>query len=50
MEKSQIAFITGTAKGMGKAIVDRFLKEGYKVVATDIQFKDECQDKNLQVF
>ncbi len=33
--KDQVAYITGGASGLGKAIVERFIQEGAKVVALD---------------
>ena len=31
----KILFITGGARGLGKAIVERFLQDGYRVAALD---------------
>ena len=33
----KVAIITGAAQGLGKGIVDRFVEEGCKVVALDVQ-------------
>ena len=35
-ENKRTAVITGAAKGIGKAIVERFIKDGYKVIALDL--------------
>ncbi|MDG2196942.1 MAG: SDR family NAD(P)-dependent oxidoreductase, partial [SAR324 cluster bacterium] len=32
----QVALVTGAARGIGEATVERFIKEGINVVATDI--------------
>jgi len=37
--ENKVSIVTGAGAGMGKAIAMRFLKEGSKVVATDIQEK-----------
>ena len=44
MTKERIALVTGAAKGIGKAIVDRFISENYFVIAVDI---DELSGKSL---
>jgi len=36
IENKRTAVITGAAKGIGKAIVERFIKDGYKVIALDL--------------
>ena len=35
--EGKVAIITGAAQGLGKGIVDRFVEEGCKVVALDVQ-------------
>jgi len=35
-ENKRTAVITGAAKGIGKAIVERFVKDGYMVIALDV--------------
>ena len=34
--QGKIALVTGGAKGLGKAMVERFLKEGVTVVIADV--------------
>ena len=41
----KVAIITGAAQGLGKGIVDRFVEEGCKVVALDVQ-----EDKLKEAF
>lgn len=36
----QVVFLTGSASGVGLHLTDRFIREGYHVVATDINFAD----------
>lgn len=50
MDKQRIVFITGAAKGIGKAVAEKFQQEGYTVAATDILFKDGQQENNLHTF
>ena len=40
----KIALVTGAGKGIGKATVDKFLKEGFIVIATDKSFLNKLQD------
>jgi NAD(P)-dependent dehydrogenase (short-subunit alcohol dehydrogenase family) len=54
MSRKRIAVITGAAKGIGKAIVQRFVHDGYFVVAIDVDVEngklmaDEQGKKNVQ--
>jgi len=36
----QVVFLTGSASGVGLHLTDRFIREGYRVVATDINVAD----------
>ena len=40
---TKVAFVTGGAKGIGSAIVKRFIKDGYKVAFTYNNSKDKAQ-------
>ena len=40
---TKVAFVTGGAKGIGSAIVKRFIKDGYKVVFTYNSSEDKAQ-------
>ena len=44
MANNKIALVTGAAKGIGKAIVDKFIAENYFVVAVDV---DETAGKSV---
>ena len=44
MANKKVALVTGAAKGIGKAIVDKFITENYYVVAVDV---DETSGKAL---
>jgi len=39
-EGKRTAVITGAAKGIGKAMVERFVKDGYKVIALDLDIEN----------
>lgn len=43
----QIVFITGVSRGIGKALAEKFLKEGYGVIGTSTSGKAEIKNKNL---
>ena len=40
---TKVAFVTGGAKGIGSAIVKRFIKDGYKVAFTYNNSEDKAQ-------
>ena len=40
MTQEKTAIITGASGGIGTGLVDAFLKEGYKVVATSLDVTD----------
>ena len=44
--KKKIIVVTGSANGIGKAIVKRFLNEGAIVISSDINFSDKKIDNN----
>lgn len=48
--KGQVAIVTGTSSGIGKAVLERFLHEGAKVVANDSSSKGikVCADLKAQ--
>lgn len=53
MNTNKIALITGAAKGIGKAIVERFVRDGFFVIAVDVddqngkKLVDEFDKKNV---
>ena len=44
--KKKVIVVTGSANGIGKAIVKRFLDEGAIVISSDINFSDKTIDNN----
>jgi NAD(P)-dependent dehydrogenase (short-subunit alcohol dehydrogenase family) len=44
------AFITGISRGIGKALAQKFLKEGHNVFGTSQTGASDLSDKNLKVF
>ena len=40
-------FITGISRGIGKALAEKFIKEGYKVIGTSTSGKSDLKDKSL---
>jgi NAD(P)-dependent dehydrogenase (short-subunit alcohol dehydrogenase family) len=47
--KQKLVFITGVSRGIGKALAEKFLKEGYFVIGTSTSGKANLKDKNLTV-
>lgn len=45
--KNKVSLITGAGNGIGRATVERFLKEGAKVVALDLKIDQTFQHPNL---
>ena len=46
--KKKVIVVTGSANGIGKAIVKRFLDEGAIVISSDINFSAFCLLKDLK--
>ena len=45
--KNKVAIITGGASGFGKGIVEKFVKEGAKVVIADINYDSAKELQNV---
>ena|ERR1017187_3368353 len=56
MQSKRTVIVTGAAKGIGKAIVERFIKDNYKVIAIDIdtengkKLESEFSPENLEFY
>ena len=46
--KDKVILVTGSGQGLGKGIVEEFLKEGAKVVVTDMN--EERMNKTIEIF
>ena len=46
----QIVLITGISSGIGKALTQKFLKEGYFVMGTSMDGEVDFTDNNLKIF
>jgi NAD(P)-dependent dehydrogenase (short-subunit alcohol dehydrogenase family) len=46
----QTVLITGVSRGIGKALAEKFLKEGYFVIGTSIDGKVDFSNENLKIF
>ena len=44
-----VVFITGVSRGIGRAVTEKFLSEGYFVIGTSTSGKTEFKHKNLEV-
>lgn len=47
--KQKIVFITGASRGIGRALAEKFLKEGFSVIGTSTSGKAEYSNKNLTI-
>ena len=45
----KIVFITGISRGIGKALAEKFLKEGYEIIGTSTSGKADIKNKNLTI-
>ena len=45
----QTVFITGVSRGIGKALAEKFLKEGYEVIGTSTSGTADIKNKNLTI-
>lgn len=50
MKEQKLVFITGAAKGIGRAAAQKFLDMGYIAAAADLCFEKETPEKNLHEF
>lgn len=50
IKEQKLVFITGAAKGIGRAAAQKFLDRGYKVAAADLCFLKETPKKDLHKF
>jgi NAD(P)-dependent dehydrogenase (short-subunit alcohol dehydrogenase family) len=48
--KDKVAFVTGTGRGLGQAIVKAFLENDTKVIASDLNFENEKELSHPNIF
>jgi len=47
--KQKVVFVTGASRGLGKALAEKFLKEGYFIIGTSTSGKSYFENKNIVI-
>ena len=49
MSTKKVAIVTGSAQGIGKAIILRLAKDGYNVVVSDVAMKETAMEEVTRI-